>query len=336
MTKHGFTSVFSSYLESFLEDRYKRGFTKEKYLPCLRSFDRMCVDRNHNHMRITEKLYNQWFSTLSYLGDTTLYARVGELRMFAYYLTKMGYPCYIPRLPKHKKSDYVPYIYTHEEIERVFKSSEKVKIQSECRSTVLVLPVLIRLLYSTGMRIGEALSICNRDINFDKHVINLYQTKNGHERLAPINTSMEVVLRQYISFRNRLPIPDVSAPWNYLFVSLRGTQIKKNAVDYHFKKILEDAEVIDIYNGKLPRIHDLRHTACVHAMHKILIQGKDLYCHLPILAVFMGHIKVNDTGYYLRLVRQQYPDLIKQQVSVVESITEIVNRALIIKSEDYV
>ena len=49
MTKHGFTSVFSSYLESFLEDRYKRGFTKEKYLPCLRSFDRMCVDRNHNH-----------------------------------------------------------------------------------------------------------------------------------------------------------------------------------------------------------------------------------------------------------------------------------------------
>lgn len=69
-------------------------------------------------------------------------------------------------------------------------------------------------------------------------------------------------------------------------------------------------------------------------MCKMLRQGKDLYCHLPILATFMGHVKITDTEYYLKLVQQQYPELIKQQVSVVESITGIVNRALIIKSED--
>lgn len=71
-------------------------------------------------------------------------------------------------------------------------------------------------------------------------------------------------------------------------------------------------------------------------MHKLLSKEKDLYCHLPILATFMGHLNVSDTEYYLRLAQQYYPDLVKQQVSLIEPITGIINRALIIKRDDYV
>lgn len=335
MTEHGFNSILAGLMEQYLDNRAARGFSNRSHITTLKNFDCFLSKKRCDKLCISSELYDEWFATQNAVSYTTRYQRASHIRMLAIFLTKLGYPCAIPRLPKYKSSDYVPYVFTNEEMERVFDICDNMTAKNRLwKSIIIVMPALLRLLYSTGIRVGEALSIRNREVHFDKHVIHLCQTKNGHERLVPINTSMEIVLRQYIVYRNKLPIEDIDAPGNYLFVSLQGKQVMAQSVLHRFKDLLEIAGIIDVYNSKLPRVHDLRHTACVHAMCKMLRQGKDLYCHLPILATFMGHVKITDTEYYLRLVQQQYPELIKQQVSVVESITGIVNRALIIKSED--
>ena len=335
MTSRGFGSVFATHMELYLDDHAARGFSNNCHIKTLRHFDRFVTKRGLSEEIISQEIYDEWFSTMDSLRYTTRYQSAVHLRTFAIFLTKLGIPSFIPRLPKYKRSDYVAYIFSTDEIDKIFDACDKTIIRKRSLTSILmVMPSLLRLLYSTGIRVGEALAIRNRDLNFEKHVITLYYTKNGHERLAPINATLEVVLKQYINYRNKMPVHGIDSPDNYLFVTLQGKQVRENSVLANFKRVLEMSGIIDAYNSKLPRIHDLRHTACVHAMCKMLRQGKDLYCHLPILATFMGHVKITDTEYYLKLVQQQYPELIKQQVSVVESITGIVNRALIIKSED--
>ena len=337
MNKYGFKSVLSEQLEGYILDFEARGNCIKRTLYIIKEFDAFLAEQRLSEPCFSIELYEKWLSTFKGLSSSTICRKASFVRSFAIYLTKMGFCCAIPRLPKHRTSNYVPYIFTKDEMRKIFEVCDK--MVAPCRtltSIMITMPSLLRLLYSTAIRIGEALSIRNRDVDFSRHIIYLSQTKNGHDRLAPINPTLEGVLRQYIHFRNQIPIKDIDAPENYLFVSLRGKRVSHRAVFENFKKILDTAGIVDAYNSKLPRLHDIRHTACIHAMHKLLSKEKDLYCHLPILATFMGHLNVSDTEYYLRLAQQYYPDLVKQQVSLVEPITGIINRALIIKQDDYV
>jgi integrase len=64
--------------------------------------------------------------------------------------------------------------------------------------------------------------------------------------------------------------------------------------------------------GKGPRLHDLRHTFCVHSLQKMLQSGKEPYAALPILMTYVGHKSVNATSRYIHLSAESYPALLKQ------------------------
>jgi len=72
------------------------------------------------------------------------------------------------------------------------------------------------------------------------------------------------------------------------------------------------------------RVHDLRHTACIHVMSKLLAAGYDLYNCIPNLSAFMGHKSIYSTEQYLRLTAEFYPELIKyasKEVSPIDDVT---------------
>ena len=152
---------------------------------------------------------------------------------------KMGIECYIPRLPRKHQSSTVPYIFTSNEIHAIFNACDNIMMKERQTSSCLIaIPALMRVLYSTGMRISEALSINNGDIDFERHVITLYNTKNGCQRLAPINSTLEVVLKQYIGYRNRLPYPNINADESPLFTSSIGERCKRRVIGKYFRTLL--------------------------------------------------------------------------------------------------
>ena len=57
------------------------------------------------------------------------------------------------------------------------------------------------------------------------------------------------------------------------------------------------------------RFHDLRHTFAVHSLMKQVRSGRDIYCILPILSVFMGHKTLAGTEHYVRLTSEMFPEL---------------------------
>jgi integrase/recombinase XerD len=63
-------------------------------------------------------------------------------------------------------------------------------------------------------------------------------------------------------------------------------------------------EIADIRttSGKLPRVHDLRHTFAVHALLRWYRDGVNVQAKLPILSTYMGHASVLNTQYYLRFI----------------------------------
>ena len=49
-----------------------------------------------------------------------------------------------------------------------------------------------------------------------------------------------------------------------------------------------------------PRVHDLRHSFAVQALARWYWQGADVQAQLPKLAMYMGHVSIESTAYYLR------------------------------------
>ena len=336
MNRKQFHSILKPYFMAFLSELNQKGLDVINYKVDFMSLDEYLVSVDCHNPNIDKDTYMGWAGTQSYLSRLTFYARSCSLIKFLKYMNEIGVKCYVPRPPKAVHCEFIPYIFSEEEIGRIFKAAD------EWRDPVilpdsypLIMPVLLRLLYSTGIRIGEACALNNRDINFNRHVIYVRDTKNRCERLAPINESLEAVLKQYIYYRDKMPLSHITCPESPFFISLRGNRVKRVSLIYRFRLILDKAQIQITPSGNQARIHDVRHTACVHAMTKIAKAGKDIYCTLPILATFMGHLHVKDTEYYVKFTRDMYPEFIQQDLSVTAAIRDIIqNYALPVAHED--
>ncbi len=202
------------------------------------------------------------------------------------------------------------------------------------KSVLMAIPALLRLLYSTGIRIGEAISLTNKDVDFDKKILLLNKTKNGHQRLAPINDSLGKVLRQYLNYRDRMPLVGITKSNSPFFITHRGQKMSTASVRAWFSIILNKAAITSPTNCCRPCIHGLRHTAAVHAMRNMIENGRDIYACMPILSVFLGHTKLQSTEYYLRLTKDRYPDILKKDAAVTVNISNVISRSMLKYEED--
>ena len=53
-------------------------------------------------------------------------------------------------------------------------------------------------------------------------------------------------------------------------------------------------------NGRQPRVLDFRHSFAVAALLRWYENGADVQVNLPKLALYMGHVSIVSTAYYLR------------------------------------
>jgi len=291
----------------------------------LLEFDKFFVAEGVNELYIKKIHIEKWRATRINDCEWTLYYKYSAWSQFCRYMCHIGIECYIPRMPKQPADSFTPYIYSHDQMIKIFQSCDELRINDRhLYSNIMVIPALIRLLYSTGLRISEALSIKNADVDFTQGFICIKKTKNGEQRLAPLTESMTEVLKEYIVARNKIPIQGINHPNSLLFVSLRGKRCNGN-INYWFQKILKTCNIPFIGNHHGPRIHDLRHTCAVHSLIKMCEEGIDLYCALPLLSTFIGHKSLHATEKYVRLTTEMYPNLINQQQEICSFVFPTIN-----------
>lgn len=309
-----YRSVFAPYFDSFLKMKEQLGFGLSRFQDVFTELDRFFVATNAAELYITREQIISWNKTRVNDKARTHYDKHSILWQFCSYLSHLGHECYIHRMPTRNWPQFIPYIFSYEQMEGIFKSADKLRLQNRCMvSTLVAIPAIIQLLYSTGMRIGEARYLKNEDVDLIRQNILLKQTKNKIERLIPINTSLFEVLNQYRIYRDKMPIKGVNAPTAPFFVSTVGSPLVKTTIGKWFAEILGQCKIPRRGDGQGPRIHDIRHTTAVHSLMKMVENGVDIYCALPILSVFLGHKSLSATEGYVRLTKEVYPDIIKME-----------------------
>ncbi|MGM8364503.1 tyrosine-type recombinase/integrase [Virgibacillus sp. W0181] len=246
--------------------------------------------------------------------------RISDFRQFSAFLRSLGITSYeIPR--KYMKKVYVPfrpYIFSEAELGSITRVADQLRQGIRSQTHRLVYPVIIRVLIGTGMRIGEVLSLKIQDVDMANQLLIVYKSKNNVSRYVPMSESLSATIAKYLSrIQNR------NEPQQHLFISpYTGTGYSYDAMKYMFKKIFSIAG-IRTPQGRLPRIHDIRHSFCTASLNRMLESGMNLYTAVPILAAYVGHVNLSDTERYIHLTEHGYSDFITKESRLGSLIPEV-------------
>ena len=307
MPRH-FYSIYGPLITEFLTLKRSLGFKYQSGEYELSKLDKIAYKREENFIGITKELADAVGAKGLNESDKSRANRVQILRQFAFFLNDTGHPSYIPNLPSFK-SVYTPYIFDQQEVLRIFSVCDGLKIPHRSPNTaMLFLPVLIRLLYTTGIRLGEAMSLAISDVDIVGGHLKVRDSKNGKQRLIPFTSSMAEALKDYLKYRSQRP---VIKSVDHLFVRPDGSIPSYYNPYKWFRKILYRAGISHGGRKAGPRLHDLRHTFAVHSLAALSKKGIDLYYSLPILSTYLGHQSLSATDKYVRLTQEMYPSLIE-------------------------
>lgn len=302
-----YQSIYAERIGQFIAIKKSLGFKYNTEGVILSLFDQLCYRRKESKVGISKQLWEAWILINPNESSSYRYHRAVCVAQLSQYMNQEGIRSLLPQMPVHKSS-FTPYIFSRSQIASFFRAADRMVASKKIMNSIIFsLPCLWRILYGTGIRIGEALALLEKDVNTQDQYLLIRDTKNGLERMVPMSASLAKVCRAYRLYKARLPIhTDTNTPF---LVSLDGAACKHDAIHKWFQKTLSQAGITKSEHG--PRIHDLRHSFSVHSLAMLAEGGQDIYCSLPILSNYLGHQCIESTNAYVRLTAEMYPGLIK-------------------------
>lgn len=205
-------------------------------------------------------------------------------------------PVIIPKRPDAFK----PYIFTHDEYRKLLEMTNILDERRRCQVQSATFRTLLLLLYGTGLRISEALSLTLTDVDLSGRLLTIHNTKFFKTRWVPIGPQLNVVLVTYSKFRRHLPHPARNA--SAFLATRRGEALTLGAADRIFRLLCEHAGIHRTNGGRFqPRLHDIRHTFALNRLISWYREGVDVQCLLPHLSTYLGHVDVKATQRYLTM-----------------------------------
>jgi integrase len=158
--------------------------------------------------------------------------------------------------------------------------------------------VLFSVLYGLGLRVGEACRLKIDDVDLDRQLLVIRQTKFYKSRLVPFGPKLGALLARHLRQR-QMALAGILSAEQPLFCLRGGRQVSPGTVSLTFHAMVTRLR-LDIPPGvSPPRLHDLRHSCAVGALLRWYRLGVDPQARLLALSTFLGHVDVSSTAVYL-------------------------------------
>lgn len=300
-----YTGPFKVHLQNHVQLKKAIGYKYDADAAQLKRFDRFTLEKYPDATILTKEIVLDWCKKKPYEAQANQSGRTSIIRQFAKYLDSIEMQAYvIPKGYYPGGAQYMPYIYTMDELSVFFAQTDKCHYSSECPHRHLIMPVIFRMIYMCGLRASEARLLRVVDVDLDNGVLSIHQSKKDNSRLVPMSDCLTERCRQFSAKAH--PCSSAEA---YYFPALNGKPMTIGNLYKNFRRFLWQARISHGGMGSGPRIYDFRHCFAIHCLKKWSEQEKDLTVYLPILKTYMGHDSFHETAYYLRMTVDVFPDI---------------------------
>jgi len=306
MPNREFVGAFAPEFKLFLDEKHACGLKYIDEERMMHKLDEICVSCDRTNGFVKE-LAVKFTTPRPNWSRSTYEKHINLTSQIARFLNLHGITAYMPdtKLKLGIDRSFSPYIFSMVEIKRIFEEADNLYSERSYIRSYDFYPVIFRLLYSSGLRVSEALFLTMKDVDLNEGAIFIKNGKNHKDRLLPLNPQIIPYLSCYAEKYHKAYRDD-----DYFFSPPHGGHYDKGTIYHRFRDILFKCGIS--HGGREnggPRLHCLRHTFCVHSLRQFLINGVDHRAALPILSVYMGHSNLAATGKYLRLTAEAYPEI---------------------------
>ncbi len=249
--------------------------------------------------RVTTDLFLRWRAAFGSAGPNTWAIRLGAVRSFATWLQGIDGRHEIPpkRLVRKRCTRPRPWIYSEAEIRQIVAAASALPSPSGLRGATC--STLFGLIAVTGLRIGEAIGLDDRDLNAGDATLAVRCGKNGRSRVIPVTRCVVDKLQEYQGFRDRAV---AHAGSGALFRVDSGRRAGIRAAQGNFLEVTQAIGLRPLPPGRGPRIHDLRHAMASRTILDWFRQGRDVDAEMYKLSAYLGHARPSGTYYYIEAV----------------------------------
>lgn len=240
------------------------------------------------------RLAEQWAD----LAATSVARKSSALRRFYAFLAEEGHRPDDPSsaLPRPRRGRPLPKTLSHADISALFAELDRRRQAAHPKPGDIRLRALVEILYGSGLRATEAVSLDVRAIVADRPFA-ILRGKGDKERLVPVSDRARAAVADWLTVR--------PAGSNWLFPSGR-THLSRVRL---FQMIKDLAGAAGISPDRVSP-HVLRHAFATH----LLEGGADLRA----LQMLLGHADIATTEIYTHVDRQRLVDLVNSRHPLVD------------------
>jgi integrase/recombinase XerD len=292
----GFVSSMAEDLGAFLAFKRARGHRYLRAEFTLRSFDRHLLAATRSMPELSlEQATLTWLASFGPRKAVSVAVEFGVIREFCRYRRRRDPDAFVPGrawAPQSAESDFLPHIFSDQEVRTLLGLTANLR-GGPFRATVFHLLILV--LYTTGLRFGEAVRLRLRDVDMHGPTFYIAESK-GRSRLVPFGDDLARAVERYLAER-RLRADE--GPDRQLFVRPDGLPLTTRAASDTVRLLLRKAGLKPSKGRAGPRPYDLRHTFAVRRLEAWYRDGADIHAQLPWLSAYMGHYDLTGTEHYL-------------------------------------
>ncbi len=290
------SSCLAPQIETFIKLRQLSGTDYHSQVRLLGYFDRFLVGQDVQQPCITRDICDGYQNSLLGLAPRSQGNRFCVVRQLCKYLSQTDPHNYIPEAlhtPSSRQA-HRPYIFTCEQVGMLLTAAATLPPSGSLRPHTY--RTLLGLLYSTGIRIGEAFALNIEHFFPEEQRLYVAEGKFRKSRWIVLSTSTSCALEQYIERRMD---KEPNGPDTPLLLNERRQRLCHPTVRQAFMHMLHECG-IPWARHVGPRIHDLRHSFAVNRLLAWYRDGEDVNARLPALATYMGHVDISSTQVYLQ------------------------------------
>jgi len=206
--------------------------------------------------------------------------------------------------PRPQTATCPPYLFDQLQARRLLAAAERLTNNNRGHQRGSIYSMIFALLYGLGLRVGEVARLSMQDVDWERNVLSIRETKFLKSRLIPIGPKLASRLKVYLEQRQRSVGPLAPADPLFSFGTDKTRSVNPSTISQVFHQIWPQLG-LDVPPGVAPpRLHCLRHSFAVGTLLRWYRQGVEPADRLLLLSTFMGHSHPSSTAVYLTITAE--------------------------------
>lgn len=298
-------------MQDFLDYHHALGKRFDNEAWALNLFDRYLVEQKVEALTaITSLMVENFLSSRPRKVAKSFNHLLGALRRWFDWLVaqeRLGQsPLHLE--PRRLTGVRPPFLFEQDQARRLLAVTGQLPDNPQAHQRGLVYSMIFALCYGLGLRVSEAARLRLQNIDWDRCVLTIYQTKFAKSRLVPFGPKLAARIKDYLQQREAYVgclEPEQPLFW---FGRDKSRPVSPHTVSRAFHEVWLKLGLNVPPGVAVPRLHCLRHSFAVGTLLRWYREGIDPQDRLLHLSTFMGHARPSSTAVYLTITA----DLLKE------------------------